>query len=449
MYPSFLLQLFLISIPLLPNTSAESAFVAVTDPVRRANYALSTLQIWYNAGTGLWDTAGWWNSASAMTMIGNFVKVDPNNAQLRDLATRIFANTVVQAPARNPQPGVEKESLVGRGIAYENGTLILSNGTRIETGYGKDLDLRTHELHTMYPEKWDTEDGEYVDIKSLPIYATAAKDGTQTALASPPIAEDWLDGFYDDDLWWALAWINAYDITQNIEYLQLAEGIFMAVTKAWPTRCGNGGIFWSWRNKYMNAIANELFLSTAAHLANRAENKDFYIDWAERTLTWFLDTGMLNDDGVINDGLTEGCENNGHNIWSYNQGVILGALVELNSAAPNKTYLPLASSIAKAAITELSDSNGVIHDACEPDCGIDGTQFKGIFIRNLQMLQQAAPDKTFVETIQKNAESVWMNIGSETMGVTFGADWTSSRGVANAAAQSSAMDALVAAIAVQ
>jgi hypothetical protein len=40
---------------------------------------------------------------------------------------------------------------------------------------------------------------------------------------------------------------------------------------------------------------------------------------------------MINSHNNINDGLSlKICENNGHTVWSYNQGVILGGLVELN-----------------------------------------------------------------------------------------------------------------------
>lgn len=39
-------------------------------------------------------------------------------------------------------------------------------------------------------------------------------------------ASQWLDQAYDDDGWWALAWIAAYDVTSQATYLELAEGIF-------------------------------------------------------------------------------------------------------------------------------------------------------------------------------------------------------------------------------
>lgn len=315
MFPTLLVQTLLISTSFIHNVYAQSAYDSITDPSLRAQFALSTLQIWYNAGTGLWDTAGWWNSANVMTMIANFAKLDPDNKPMQEFAGKVFKNTVMQAPAKNPQPGVESKRK--RAVNLGNTTFTLDMEPAAGSGYSKSRLSDTSEPFTSFPADWNAEEGQYVDVMSLPAFSAASTSGPKTeggkqvVIAAVPRAEDWLDGFYDDDLWWALGWIGAYDVTGNIEYLQLAEGLFMAVTKAWPSKCGGGGIWWSWKKDYVNAIANELFLSTAAHLANRAENKDFYIDWAERTLTWFTGTGMINKKGTINDGLNDDCKNNG------------------------------------------------------------------------------------------------------------------------------------------
>lgn len=90
---------------------------------------------------------------------------------------------------------------------------------------------------------------------------------------------------------------------------------------------------------------------------------------------------MINEQNLINDGLeinSDGsCFNNGDTVWSYNQGVILGGLVELSRATGDSGYLSEATSIAEAAIEALSE-DGILHESCEPnDCGADGSQFKG------------------------------------------------------------------------
>lgn len=134
--------------------------------------------------------------------------------------------------------------------------------------------------------------------------------------------------------------------------------------------------------------------------------------------------------------------------WSYNQGVVLGGLVELNKAAPNSSYLKSANDIAKAAIETLVDSNGVLHEFCEPDdCEPNATQFKGIFIRNLLMLQSVSPHDSYKRVITSSADSIWKNDRSDQnrLGVVWSGPVVST---VDPSTHCSAMDALVAAIAV-
>ncbi|CAG7919551.1 unnamed protein product [Penicillium olsonii] len=261
-------------------------------------------------------------------------------------------------------------------------------------------------------------------------------------------ASEWLAQAYDDDGWWALAWIAAWDITKEENYLELAEGIFESLAKAWGTNCGGAGLPWSPVSTYVNSITNELFLSIAAHLANRVpDRKSYYVSWAQKEWDWFAAQGFIGENGTINDGLLGDCQNNGDTVWTYNQGVVLGGLVELNKAAPNDTYLPSANKIAKAAIESLTDSNDILHEACEPECLPDGTQFKGIFARNLAMLQKASPNAIYGNAITAWANSIWNNDRNEKN--QFGINWAGPiQATVDASTHSSALDALVAAVAV-
>jgi predicted alpha-1,6-mannanase (GH76 family) len=229
----------------------------------------------------------------------------------------------------------------------------------------------------------------------------------------------------------------------------------LSVEAGWDETCG-GGIWWSKDRKYKNAIANEVFLSVAGHLANRdTANRARYLNWANKEWAWFAQTGMINSKNLINDGLgtTKGqtsagsCANNGQTTWSYNQGVVLGGLTELSKLNPDPSLRQTARKIATAAITSLVDANGIMHDSCEPKCGADGVQFKGIFVRNLIALHKVYPQAAYKSFVNANANAIWTR--SQGTNVQFGQMWSGGFDTGNAASQSSALDAIVGAAILQ
>jgi predicted alpha-1,6-mannanase (GH76 family) len=261
-----------------------------------------------------------------------------------------------------------------------------------------------------------------------------------------------LNKFYDDEGWWALAWIDAYDLSRNKEYLAMAQSIFADMAASWDDACG-GGIWWSKDKNYKNAIANELFLSVAAHLAHRASGsaRRQYTQWGRKEWKWFEASGMINAESLINDGLNQDrthpahCTNNGRTTWTYNQGVVLGGLAELSVVSHDPVFDQTAKRIATAAMTKLTDENGILHDPCEPKCGADGVQFKGIFIRNLSELNSSHPEPVYATFIARNADTVWKSARGPDFQLS--ERWSGPFDSGNAASQTSGLDALIAAAA--
>lgn len=256
---------------------------------------------------------------------------------------------------------------------------------------------------------------------------------------------NFLNNFYDDEGWWALAWVNAYDYTGNTTYLNMAKTIFSDMTGGWNSTC-NGGVWWAKNSTYKNAIPNELFLTLAARLHERTPNDTSYLNWATKEWTWFSGSGMINSSSLINDGLTGSCQNNGGTTWTYNQGVILGGLTDMYKITGDASYLTEAESIANAAINTLVNANGVLEEPCEPASNCDGDQgqFKGIFMRNLAYLYQADHQPAYENFIIANASSIWRNDGNSSN--QFGLKWYGPFDSADPIHQSSAQDALNAAV---
>lgn len=268
----------------------------------------------------------------------------------------------------------------------------------------------------------------------------------QTLTAAQRTSTGFLNDYYDDEGWWALAWIDAYDLTGDESYLAMANAIFADMAKGWDETCG-GGIWWSKERKYKNAIANELFLSVAAHLARRAKNAAASaadLEWALREWRWFAGSGMIDGEHLVNDGLDAACKNNHATAWTYNQGVILGGLAELHATTQDDALLAEARAIAHAVLSSstLVDGAGILHEPCEPECGGDGTQFKGIFVRNLARLNREEPAKEYAAFTRKNAASI--RAGMTAPEFAIGVRWSAPYGTVNASTESSGLDALLA-----
>lgn len=253
-----------------------------------------------------------------------------------------------------------------------------------------------------------------------------------------------LNTFFDDESWWAMGWIKAYDVTKEPKYLSAAQTIFDDMLTGQGATCG--GIWWSKERVSNSAISNQLFLAVAASLANRVHFEiPRYRKIAQKQVDWLLPSGMMNDNSTFNDGLCiPSCKLVGP-VYSYNQGVILGGLVEMHKLTGEKKYLLRAQDIALGAIKQLATpNNGILTDLGYPaDMDATGAQFKGVFVRNLMYLQAVYGRKQYVEFIQKNADSIWH--ADRQKDGKFGALWQGPIKSLSAAAQVSALDCLIAA----
>lgn len=209
-------------------------------------HTFDTLQTWYNSSTGLWmPSAGWWNSANCLTMLANLAAID---GTIKDRTKDLWQEVFTKAPAFNAQ--------MTRAIGPH---------------WRREL-----------PSK-------------LYLRDEIQKDATDVGF---------FNGFYDDEGWWALAWIAVYDLTREQKYLDEAVRVFNDMHTAYNST-PVGGMWWNKDKTYVNAITNELHFSVAAHLANRCapEDTQHFVSIAEGAWDWFYSSGMINDHNNVKDGV--------------------------------------------------------------------------------------------------------------------------------------------------
>jgi predicted alpha-1,6-mannanase (GH76 family) len=232
-------------------------------------------------------------------------------------------------------------------------------------------------------------------------------------LSGDPLLGNFTSRAIDDSEWWGLAWVQAYDLTRNPKYLDMAVTIANYVDGYWDTSTCGGGVWWNAERTYKNAVTNGLWIRLTAELHNRIPRDTVWLSRARTAWAWFQGSGMINANGLVNDGLTDACTNNGQNVWSYNQGLAIGAGLELWRATKDSSILASVQRLADAAIgPNALVTNGVLTETCDvttQTCDDNAKQFKGIFMRYWTDLVDTTHDPRYVAFLAQQAESIWNN----------------------------------------
>jgi hypothetical protein len=229
--------------------------------------------------------------------------------------------------------------------------------------------------------------------------------------SSDAIQGDFISAAIDDSQWWALAWIDAYDLTGDRGYLDEAVTIADYAGQYWdPSTCG-GGVWWNTSRTYKNAVTNLLYVRLTAALHNRLPGDTAWLAKARTAWNWFTGSGLIDSSGLVNDGLTGSCANNGQTVWTYNQGLAIGAAVEVWRATGDASVLATGRRLADAALasTQLV-SNGVLTESCDAastSCDDNQKQFKGIFERYLAELAGVTGDAHYTSFVDSQANTIW------------------------------------------
>ncbi len=213
--------------------------------------------------------------------------------------------------------------------------------------------------------------------------------------------------YIDDTGWWGLAWVAAYDLTGDSRYLTTARADADHMHAYWDTTCG-GGVWWKTDRTTKVAIANSLYIQLNAALGQRIAGDTTYKNRAAAGWRWFSGTGMLTSENIVIDRIDLSTCRGASGPLTYNSGVLMNALVQLNKATGDANALTVARRIGDASTVHGAlNVGGILHEPGEGDsCTGDQPSWKGEYIRGLGVLN-AATGGAYNAYLKRQADSAY------------------------------------------
>lgn len=226
----------------------------------------------------------------------------------------------------------------------------------------------------------------------------------------------WVNAFYDDMAWLALATGRLRGLHDRLgrqpetRRLRSADSHLTAQLRSAHTADLGGGLFWNRDRDFKNAPATG---PAALHLARLGAT-----DEARRLVDWVYARLLSPENGLVLDGILLAPGVGGEevlvpDVWSYNQGTVLGALVTLGDAES----LARAAALVAAVDAHLTVEVGGARVLRTHGRG-DGGLFTGILVRYLALA--ARPGSRLEEParatarrlVVDTAEALWATRGS-------------------------------------
>lgn len=232
--------------------------------------------------------------------------------------------------------------------------------------------------------------------------------------------------YYDDMEWLALSSLRAYNATGDISFKQATETLWKNIQGGWNANQG-GGIAWrKTQLDYKNTPANAPACILAARLY-QSDHKAEDLTWAKNIYTWLKGSLVDTSTGLVWDGKNRTGNGQIDKNWkfTYNQGIFIGAALELYKITGEQAYLNDAILTTNYVLNEPGFApNGIL----KPEGSGDGGLFKGILIRYMALLAQekklpADKRTAIVQFLKRNAESLYSK-GVLRPAMLIGPDWT-------------------------
>ncbi len=261
----------------------------------------------------------------------------------------------------------------------------------LRTTFARELKTRMIGLRSYYDATNSGEPEGFFE-STIPAY-----DGTVAPPAGPGGVK-----YYDDNDWVGIELMRVYEMTHEPGLLAAAEGIMSFEMQGWQSSAAlpcPGGI--PFTNQFENSDRNTITTGPAAELGvqlYRATKNPGYLGFAVQAYEWVRQCLLL-ENNMYADHITRRGQVEPH-LYSYTQGVMIGAGTLLYQATGNSAYLYEARQTAAAALAYFTSER----------LGAENPFFPSVYFRNLMYLDSVTHDPPGPRLAQSYVDYSWQHL---------------------------------------
>jgi hypothetical protein len=225
------------------------------------------------------------------------------------------------------------------------------------------------------------------------------------------------DKYYDDNTWIGIAFLDRYKQDKDEHKLQTAKEIFDFELKGANDAeklAHPGGVLWGQEpnNLYRAAVSTAGAAQLGLELYQQTHDQK-YLQFASKQFDWVNDN-LRAPDGLYYDGMDK--DGTLHKeVYTYNQGLMLGDATMLFQATGDQKYLQQAQSIAKATLDKYAEKIDTANGKADNTSAFSKqlTFFNAVFFKNLMLLNSVAPDSSYNQSLSDYSTQLAKRIQSD------------------------------------
>lgn len=201
----------------------------------------------------------------------------------------------------------------------------------------------------------------------------------------------------DDNLWMGLTLTRAYERSHTAMLLQRAKDVFALAQHDWNSQ--SGGVYWEVHARGASDEERAVVSNAPAVILGvqlfRLTHDTTYLRWSERIFSWLQRTLFDRSTGLYDDHIqaVAGRVTLDTSKFTYNQGVMIGAMVALASVDPARYTLAPAVTLAKRSMAYF----GAHRDYGQPSLDV-------VWAENVLILAERYGHRSFATNARNSVE---------------------------------------------